>query len=109
MDVRLLDGSLDLGSELGEGRLVQVHAARKAGEVGELVGQTNGATVHVHVVTRMAVDLVDLEDTLASHGDLELVEEVLAEANALSGGGLDGTHGTHSDEDVANGGEGEAL
>merc|ERR1719163_2591903 len=26
-----------------------------------------------------------------------------------AGGGLDGTHGTHSDEDVANGGEGEAL
>merc|ERR1712216_1114714 len=96
---------LNLGGELGKHGLVCGHAGGKTSEVGHLVGQTNGATVQEHEVARLALDLVDLEDTLVHHGGLKALQEVLAETHwpavADLGGGLgelvdqtvDGTHG----------------
>merc|ERR1712216_866194 len=70
-----------LGGEGGQGGLVGGHADSQGSKVVELVGQTNGATVHVHEVAGLAWPLVDLKDTLAHHGHLEAVHEVLAEAH----------------------------
>merc|ERR1712057_34992 len=101
-----LVGHRELSGELSEDGLVDGHTGSKLGEVVELVGKTDGATVHVHEVTGLAGDLVDLEDTLGEHGLLELVQKVLAETHGpagthLSAGSgvlvhetLDGSHGT---------------
>merc|ERR1711904_528911 len=68
-------------SELSEGSLVVAHANSKGLEVVELVGETDSTAIEEHKVTGMVGHLVDLEDTLAEHGLLELKEEVLAKTH----------------------------
>merc|ERR1719482_2387970 len=67
--------------EACEGLLVHAHADSEAFEVRELRGQTDGVGVHEHEVASLASDLVDLQHTLVLHSDLELANEVLAEAH----------------------------
>merc|ERR1719408_1061050 len=65
-------------------RRTSVHGGRLVwdGDLGgHLGGQTNGATVQEHEVARLALDLVDLEDTLVHHGGLKALQEVLAETH----------------------------
>merc|ERR1712205_198537 len=70
----------ELSGKLGESALVGGHAHSEGREVRELVRETNRATVDEDEVASLAANLIHLEDTLAGHGDLELVNEVLAKA-----------------------------
>merc|ERR1712225_211654 len=102
-----LVGHRELSGELSEHGLVDGHAGGKLGEVVKLVGETHGATVHVHEVAGFAWHLVDLEDTLSEHGLLELVQKVLAETHGPAGTHLGAGRGVLVHETV-DGGDGAA-
>merc|ERR1712188_219280 len=74
--VRLASSRVNLASQasgqLGQSCLVGAHAHSKTLEVVELVGETHSVAVHEDEVASLAIDLVDLEDTLLHHGLLEL-------------------------------------
>merc|ERR1711871_1459331 len=83
--VRLASSRVNLASQasgqLGQSCLVGAHAHSKTLEVVKLVGETHSVAIHEDEVASLAIDLVDLGDTLLHHGLLELLEQVLAQAH----------------------------
>merc|ERR1712146_209881 len=67
--------------ELGKCCLVGTHADSQTLEIVELVGKADCMAIHINPVAVLALDLVDLEDTLLVHGRLELLQKVLAQAH----------------------------
>merc|ERR1719450_1566282 len=69
-------------------------------KVVKLGGQTNGLAIDKHEVTLLAVNLVNLEDTLLEHGGFEAAEQVLSETQRPTEAGSVGDRGVLVHETV---------